>query len=250
MLSPKIVLITGANRGIGLEFVKQFLLLKSPPKVLFACCRQPDTAKDLKGLATGNPSVHVLKLDVCDQSSIDNAKKFVESKLQGEGLNLLINNAGIIDRTNIYEASREEMAKIYETNAIGPLMVVQSFLPLLKQAARADFSAPMSCNRAAIINISTTLGSISENSSSGYYGYRASKAALNMITTNMSLDLKAEGILATAIHPGWVRTDMGGPDAAIDTVTSVRGVMAVMEKLQGEEGTGKYYAYSGHQIGW
>ncbi|XP_052283213.1 C-factor-like isoform X2 [Dreissena polymorpha] len=251
MLAPKIVLVTGANRGIGLEFVKQFLLLKSPPKYIFACCRQPDTAEELKGVAKGNPSVHVLKLDVCDQSSIDNAKAFLESKVEGEGLNLLINNSAIISHADLYNATREDMAKVYETNAIGPLMVVKSFLPLLKKAASVDPSAAMSCNRAAIINISTGVASISENSSSGLYAYRASKAALNMITTNMSLDLKNEGILATAIHPGWVKTDMGGPNALIDTVTSVTGCMSVMEKLHGEEGTGKFYhGVRGDTIGW
>ncbi|KAH3819618.1 hypothetical protein DPMN_121357 [Dreissena polymorpha] len=150
------------------------------------------------------------------------------------------------------------MAKVYEINAIGPLMVVKSFLPLLKQAASVDPAAPLSCNRAAIINISTSLASISGNTSigfhgitSGFYGYRASKAALNMITTNMSLDLKNDGILATAIHPGWVKTDMGGPNALIDTVTSVTRVMAVMGKLQGEEGTGKFYnGDNGELLGW
>lgn len=251
MLSPKSVLITGCNRGIGLEFVKQFLQLSDPPKYLFACCRNPEAAKDLNEIAKSNASVNVVELDVVKQETIDKAKTFVESRVKDEGLNLLINNSGRLCRGGIEEVTREEMALHYEVNAIGPLMVAKTFLPLLKQAASQHQEEPMSCNKAAIINISTGVASISENSSGGNYAYRASKAAQNMITTNLSLDLKADGILCTAVHPGWVKTKMGGPNALISAEESLKGVMSVLAKLKGEDGTGKFYhGVRGDFIGW
>ncbi|XP_060587073.1 C-signal-like [Ruditapes philippinarum] len=251
MLSPKSVLITGCNRGIGLEFVKQFLQLTKPPRFLFACCRNPEQATDLNVIAKSNSSVTVLQIDVTKQESIDKAKAYVASKVEGDGLNLLINNSGLVGRQGVEDVTREDMLKCYEVNAIGPLMMAQAFLPLLRQAASLSPSEPLSCNKAAIINMSTGVASISENSSGGRYPYRASKAALNMITSNLSLDLKTDGILCTAIHPGWVKTEMGGPNALISTEESLKGIMSVLEKLQGEEGSGKFYhGVRGDLIGW
>ncbi|XP_045164533.2 C-factor-like [Mercenaria mercenaria] len=251
MLSPKSVLITGCNRGIGLEFVKQFLRLAKPPKFLFACCRNPGAATDLNTIAESNPSVNVVELDVTKQETIEKAKSHVASIVEGEGLNLLINNSGIVNRQGIEDVTREEMRSCFEVNAIGPLMMAQAFLPLLRQAASHHSADPMSCNKAAIINISTGVASISENSSGGRYPYRSSKAALNMITTNLCLNLKADGILCTAVHPGWVKTEMGGPNALIGTEESLKGMMSVLEKLQGEECSGKFYhGVRGDLIGW
>ncbi|KAL4226006.1 hypothetical protein ACF0H5_013993 [Mactra antiquata] len=251
MLSPKSVLITGCNRGIGLEFVKQFLNLNSPPKYLFACCRNPDAAQNLNEIAQKNASVKVLQLDVTNQGTIDRAEEVVKSVVKDDGLNLLINNSGIVDRSNIEETTRDKMRECYEVNAIGPLMMAQTFLPLLRQAASQYPDKPMSCSKSAIINLSTGVASISENSSGGRYPYRSSKAALNMITSNLSIDLKSDGILCTAIHPGWVKTDMGGPNALISSEESLKGMMAVLEKLEGEEGSGKFYhGVRGDLIGW
>lgn len=251
MLVPKSVLITGANRGIGLEFVKEFLKLSRTPRFIFACCRSPEAATELNSLANSNPSVNVLQLDVKDQQSVERAQSLVSKAVKGEGLNLLINNAGIIGHQSVEEVTREVMREAYEVNAIGPLMMAQAFLPLLKQAASQSPNEPMSCSKAAIINLSTGVASITENSSGELYPYRSSKAALNMITSNLALDLKADGILCTAIHPGWVKTDMGGPNALISTEESLKGIMAVLEKLRGEEESGKFYhAVRGTQLPW
>ncbi|XP_052809194.1 C-factor-like [Mya arenaria] len=250
-LCPKSVLVTGANRGIGLEFVRQFLALKTPPKFIFACCRVPENVADLNSIAEKSPSVHVVKIDVTDDSIIGGARAYVESTVGADGLNLLINNAAVGVQKRLQEVTREEMRRHYEANAIGPLMVARAFLPLLKQAASLSPAAPMSCSRAAIINISSVLASISENSSGGGYAYRPSKAALNMLTTNLALELKEDGILATAVHPGWVKTEMGGPNALIDTGESITAMMSLLAKLQGEEGTGKFYnGVRGGLIGW
>ncbi|XP_045165172.2 C-factor-like [Mercenaria mercenaria] len=251
MLSPKSVLITGCNRGIGLEIVKQFLQLTEPPKFLFACCRNPVAATELNAIAESNPQVRVVELDVVKQDTIEKAKLLVASIVENEGLNLLINNSGVYVPIGLVDVTREEMKRHYEVNAVGPLMVTQAFLPLLKQAARQHPTDPLSCSKAGIINISSGTGSISENSTGGSYPSRTSKAALNMITSNLSLDLKVDGILCTAIHPGWVKTEMGGESALITTEESVKGIMSVLEKLQGEEGSGKFYhGFKGELIGW
>lgn len=250
MFSPKSVLITGCSRGIGLELVKHFLKLQPPPTHLFATCRSPETAKDLKEMAATNPSIAIVKLDTTEQSSIDAARAMVESRLEGSGLNLLINNAAILQRSPLDVVTAEMMVEHYRVNCAAPLMVTKAFLPLLKIAANADRDKPMSCSRSAIINISTGVASISENSSGGNYAYRASKAGLNMVTTNLAIELKGDGIIATAVHPGWVRTDMGGANARISTEESVSLIMNVLAKLQGEDGTGKFYHCKGHIIGW
>ncbi|KAL4226008.1 hypothetical protein ACF0H5_013995 [Mactra antiquata] len=251
MLSPKSVLITGCNRGLGLQFVQQFLNLTSPPKYLFACCRNPDGAKDLTELAKSNSCVKVLQLDVTKQETIDKAVEIVKSMVKDDGLNLLINNSAILDPANLEQTTRDKMRNAFEVNAIGPLMMAQTFLPLLRQAASQYPDKPMSCSKSAIINLSTGVASISENSSGKMYPHRSSKAALNMITSNLSIDLKSDGILCTAIHPGWVKTDMGGPNALISSEESLKGVLAVMEKLEGEEGSGKFYhGVRGNLIGW
>lgn len=250
MLSPKSVLITGCNRGLGLELVKHFLKLQSPPTHLFATCRAPENAKDLQELAVTNPSIHIIKLEATEQASIDSARASVESILEGFGLNLIINNAAIAKLVTLDEVKTEDMMEHYHVNCVAPLMVTKAFLPCLKRAARADHDKPMSCSRAAIINISSGVASIGENSTGGSYAYRAAKAGLNMVTSNLAIDLKSDGILATAVHPGWVKTDMGGPNALISTDESATLIMNVLAKLQGEEGTGKFYHAKGHIIGW
>ncbi|XP_060581225.1 C-signal-like [Ruditapes philippinarum] len=237
--------------AIGLEFVKQFLNLNNPPEFVFACCRDPATATDLKEIVKSNSSVIIVELDVTKQESVEKAKSHVASIVGTKGLNLLINNSGLINSQRIGDVTREDMLKCYEVNAIGPLMVAQAFLPLLRQAAGQQSSEPMSCSKAAIINISSGVASITENSSGGMYPSRASKAALNMITSNLSLDLKTDGILCTAINPGWVKTEMGGPNALITTEESVEGIMSVLEKLKGEEDSGRFYhGVKGQTIPW
>lgn len=250
MLSPKTVLITGSNRGIGFELVKHFLKLKSPPTLLFATCRDPENAKELQDLAKANPSVVVVKLEATDQTSIDNARAVVEAKLGASGLNLLINNAGIMRYKGLIDTTAEDMMEQYKVNTIAPLMLTKAFLPLLKKAADSCKDKPMSCSKAAIINVSTGLSSISDNGMGGIYGYRASKAAVNMVTKSLSVDLKKDGILATVVHPGWVKTDLGGANAELTVDECATGMLKVFEKLQGEEETGKFYGVKGNSMGW
>lgn len=249
MLCPSSILITGANRGIGLELVRQLLLLETPPKHVFATCRSPDKAEDLQKLAESNGAVRVLKLDVSEPESFPGVREEVEAVLQGDGLNLLINNAGIIARDNLAAVTVQGMESLYRTNTIGPLFLAKEFLPLILKAAKAGSGQPMSCSKAAIINMTSKVGSMEDNSSGGRYPYRISKAALNMVTKNLSVDLKADDILSVCLHPGYVKTEMGGPNALITSEQSVQGMINVMASLDAEK-NGLMIDYAGKIIPW
>ena len=241
------VFITGCNRGIGFEFVKQFLKLPTPPKYLFATCRSlgSDRNLELKTLAEDNSNLHVLELEVNDENGINRVASEVDKKLEGSGLNLLINNAGIIDRATVDEATAEGMTDVFKTNVVAPLMLTKAFLPLLR---RAVSSGSVSL-KPVIVNISSILGSIEGNSSGRMYPYRASKAALNMVTKSLSIDLANDSIMAVALHPGWVKTDLGGPNASISTEESVTGLMSVICSLD-ESKNGGFFDYNGKGIAW
>ncbi|XP_028163384.1 uncharacterized protein LOC114354962 [Ostrinia furnacalis] len=127
--------------------------------------------------------------------------------------------------------------------------IFQSLLPLLKQAAEANSDKPLGATRAAVINMSSVLGSIAQNDQGGFYPYRCSKAALNAATKSMSIDLKKEAILVASMHPGWVKTDMGGKNAPLDVDSAVSGIFATIEKL-GEADTGKFVQYDGTELPW
>jgi len=164
-------------------------------------------------------------------------------------LNLLINNAGVMHRTGLADVTPDVMLKDIEANAVAPVMLSQAFWPLLKQTAAASKINGLSCNKAAIINMSTMMGSISDNTGGGQYAYRAGKAALNMVTKSLSVDLKSDGILAVVLHPGWVRTDMGGANGLIDTETCVSGILNVLGELN-ENDTGSFIKYDGTRLPW
>ncbi|ELU06283.1 hypothetical protein CAPTEDRAFT_115991 [Capitella teleta] len=246
---PSTVFITGANRGIGLEFVKQLLGSKNPPNKLIASCRKPAEAKELNELSSVNPAVHVLQFDVTDFDAIPKIVSDTERILDGVGLNLLINNAGIIHRSPLGGVTLDEMRTEADINCIAPVLIAQAFVPLLRKAAEASDVPNMSCDKAAIVNITSKVGSIADNRGGGRYAYRASKAGLNAITKSLSIDLAKENILAVVLHPGWVQTSMGGPDALIDTVTCVQGLLNVMATLDAQK-SGTFWDYKGEQIPW
>ncbi|NXI26379.1 DHB2 dehydrogenase, partial [Sterrhoptilus dennistouni] len=150
--------------------------------------------------------------EVADPASIKAAAAKVEEHLGGSGLNLLINNAGILKLNTLDAETSEDMREIYTTNTIGPLLMGQTFLPMLKKAAQGSPGSGLSCSKAAIVNMSSIGGSIA--SSFGWElmhvtSYRCSKAALNMLSKCQSLAYKEHGIRGVALHPGWVQTDMG-----------------------------------------
>ncbi|XP_025890230.1 uncharacterized protein LOC112943296 [Nothoprocta perdicaria] len=256
-LRVRSALLTGANRGIGLGLVKHFLQLPNPPERIFAACRDPkgERAQELQSLASKHPSLVIIPLDVTDPASIQAAAARVTEHLKGSGLNLLINNAGIVKWNSLDTTTREEMSEVYATNTIGPLLVSQAFLPLLKKAAQGSPSSELSCSRAAIINISSIGGSIASESSWDMIqivSYRCSKAALNMLTKCQSLGYRQHGILCAALHPGWVQTDMGSVSGHTPPLTvdmSVQMMLEVFSKLS-EKDSGTLLDWEGKVIPW
>ena len=241
------VFITGCNRGIGLEFVKQFLKLPTPPKYLFATCRSLALERnlELKTLAEDNSNLHVLELEVNDENAINRVASEVDKKLEGTGLNLLINNAGIAGRVTLDETTADRMRDVFKTNVVAPLMLTKVLLPLLRRAVSSDGVSL----KPVIVNISSRVGSVEDNTSGRRYAYRASKAALNMVTKSLSIDLANDSIMAVALHPGWVKTDLGGPNGIISTEESVTGLISVICSLD-ETKNGRFFYYSGRVIPW
>ncbi|ETE61371.1 hypothetical protein L345_12882, partial [Ophiophagus hannah] len=206
------VLVTGSDRGIGLGLVKRFLELPSPPKWVFATTLDLEgkETKEVKELACNHPNLVLLQLDVTKPESIQAALKEVEKCVGESGLTLLINNAGIGLFNDLETENAKDMMTVYSINTIGPLLMSQAFLPLLKKAAWRSPCQELSSSQAAIINISSSAGSMEVMllwDKWEVIGYRCSKAALNMLTKCQSLEYPPYGILSVCIHPGWVRTN-------------------------------------------
>ncbi|XP_052543111.1 uncharacterized protein LOC128082707 isoform X1 [Tympanuchus pallidicinctus] len=213
-LRVRSALVTGANRGIGLGLVQHLLALPNPPEWVFATCRDPrgQRAQELQKLASKHPNLVIVPLEVTDPASIKAAAASVGERLKGSGLNLLINNAGILKGNTLDNETLKDMAEVYMTNTIAPLLLCQAFLPLLKKAAQGSPGSGMSCSKAAIANISSRSGSIKEVylwEGVQAVCYRCSKAALNMLTRCQSMGYREHGILCVTFNPGWVQTDMG-----------------------------------------
>jgi len=244
----KSVFITGSNRGIGLELVKQ---LAPHTQHLFAACRTPSQAKELKAIADKHNHVVVLELDVVDEEAIAKAVNKVTEVVGDNGLNCLISNAGSMDKSVncIEDVTAESLKTIYSINAVAPAMIAKAFLPLLRIASSLASGGDMSVSRAAILNMSTRMASIDDNSSGACYAYRMSKVALNMLTKNLSIELKSDHILAITMHPGWVLTDMGGPNALISTEKSVTSMLKLFSDFT-EKHNGMFYGWNDVVIPW
>uniref|UniRef100_A0A8C9MT00 C-factor-like n=1 Tax=Serinus canaria TaxID=9135 RepID=A0A8C9MT00_SERCA len=246
-LSVHSVLVTGANRGLGLGFVQHFLRMPKPPQWIFATCRDPKGQR--ARLQCIGPA------ETADPASIKAAAAKVEEHLGGSGLNLLINNAGMAKPKTLEEETLEDLTETYTTNTVGPLLMGQAFLPLLKKAAQGSPGSGLSCSKAAIVNISSIAGSITSFigwESVQCVSYRCSKAALNMLSKCQSLAYKEHGILCVALHPGWVQTDMGSSAGQVPPLTvddSVQGMLKVLSSLS-EKNTGAYLDWEGNVILW
>ncbi|KAL8194863.1 UNVERIFIED_CONTAM: hypothetical protein K2H54_037267 [Gekko kuhli] len=254
MLNARSVLVTGSNRGIGLELIRQLVGNSKRPEWIFATCRDPEGphAQELKGLAAKHREVKIVPLEVTDPSSIQAAATEVGEKLQGAGLNLLINNAGILRPTTLESETPEDMSGVYKSNTIGPMLVTQAFLPLLRKASRESPQKGMSCSKAAIINVSSDGGSIATVYAwefGHFISYRCSKAALNMLTRCQSLGYAEDEILCVALHPGWVQTDMGGAEAPLKADASVRAILNTLGRLS-EKDNGTFVNWEGAAVPW
>ncbi|KAF2904335.1 hypothetical protein ILUMI_01832 [Ignelater luminosus] len=244
------ILITGCNRGLGLGLVKNLTRDPNPPIKLIATCRDTQKAEELRSIAEQHKNVHILELDV---RHFDRYKEFsqkVSDIVKDDGLNVLFNNAGISPKfTRLNLVKLEQMMDTLTANTVAPIMLTKSLLPLLKKASLKNSDQPMGIRRAAIINMSSMLGSVELNTTGGLYPYRCSKSALNIATRSMSFDLKSDGILVTCLHPGWVKTDMGGVNATMEIDDSTSSIVKLLLKLE-EKHNGGFYQYDGEPMPW
>lgn len=231
-MSQATLLITGANRGLGLEFVNQYA---EDGWQVIACCRWPDDAKELNALADKfGDQIEVYALDVADFEQID----ALALLLQGRPIDLLINNAGVYPQSEFGHVAYEAWAEAFHINTMAPMKMVEAFAPHVAASSLKK-----------IVTLTSKMGSIDDNTSGGSYIYRSTKAAGNMVMKSLAVDLKPMGIASTILHPGWVRTDMGGPNGLIDAPESVAGMRKVIEALT-LENSGRFVAYDGKLIPW
>lgn len=225
--SPNTVLITGANRGLGLEFARQY---REAGWQVIGTARKPGDAEELEAL-----DVQVVQLDVADQESVER----MAAELEGRPIDLLINNAGIFPRVGkIEEIDFHDYIRTLSVNTVGPVRVTRALLPNLRQG-----------NLKIVAGLSSNLGSIAENERGNFYGYRESKAALNMFTKTLAAELGPEGFICVVLTPGWVQTDMGGPNATLVPAESIAGMKAVLDKLTPAD-NGTFWSYDGSQMPW
>ncbi|XP_026285055.2 C-factor isoform X2 [Frankliniella occidentalis] len=245
------VFITGSNRGIGLEIVKQLLAHASPPATLFATCRNPDSATELQALAKNHSNLKIVKLDVLDFDSYEGVANMISDVVGDKGLNVLINNAGIIRgrKGSLSLVNAQDMIDVYCTNTVAPILLIKALRPLLKQAAEVNKSSTGGWSRAAIINISSSLGSVSSNEIGGFLEYRESKAALNMAARSIALELGPENILVLSVCPGWVKTDLGGTDAVGTVEDSVKSMLNLFYNLK-PENHNTFVQWEGKTVPW
>jgi NAD(P)-dependent dehydrogenase (short-subunit alcohol dehydrogenase family) len=231
----KTTLITGANRGIGLEFVRQYA---ADGWRVLACSRHPEKSTALNKLAAQSPElIKIHALDVADPAQIDQ----LGHALATESIDLLLNNAGIYpdsDKNDFGHTDYAEWMQAFRINTMAPLKMAETFAPHIARSKQKT-----------IVTITSKMGSISDNSSGGSYLYRSSKAAVNMVIKSLAIDLKPNGITAVVFHPGWVKTDMGGPSAMISAEKSVSGIRNMIAKLTLAD-SGKFFAYDGAEIPW
>jgi NAD(P)-dependent dehydrogenase (short-subunit alcohol dehydrogenase family) len=220
------VLITGANRGIGLELARQYA---EAGWRVHACARKPAKASALKALA-GDIRLH--KLDVTNGRQI----AALARALKGETLDLLVNNAGVGGTDEATDP--EPWLEVFRVNSIAPVRMLEACLPHLERSKHAR-----------VLNLTSRLGSIADNSSGGSYAYRSSKAALNAAMKSLAIDLEPKRIIVILMHPGWVQTDMGGAGAPITPQTSVAGLRRVIAEVNPSD-SGGFFNYDGKPIPW
>jgi NAD(P)-dependent dehydrogenase (short-subunit alcohol dehydrogenase family) len=226
------VLITGANRGLGLEFCRQYA---DKGWDVIACCRNPAQAGELRALGQRCGSMQIEALDVAQFDQIDSFAK----KLSDTGIDVLINNAGVYGgHQGFGQLDYEAWLNTLVINTQAPMKMAEAFLPQIKRGGKK-----------LIVSISSLMGSISDNGSGGSVFYRSSKAALNAAMKSLSIDLRDQGIGVLIFHPGWVRTDMGGANGLIDSKTSVGGMCAVIDSFTLAQ-SGVFIKYDGKPMPW
>jgi NAD(P)-dependent dehydrogenase (short-subunit alcohol dehydrogenase family) len=230
----KAILITGANRGLGFEFARQYV---TDGWRVFAACRNPATASELRRLAQDRGGrLNIVAMDVTDAESVKNAA----AQLKDAALDVLINCAGIAGAPGQKTGNidYESWAQVLNVNTLGPSRVLESFSDHI---ARSE--------QKLVITITSGMGSLADNNSGGSIAYRTSKAAVNMVMRSAAIDLAPPGITCILVNPGWVRTDMGGPKAPLSPQESVTAMRRLIETL-GPDQSGKFYNYDGCEYPW
>lgn len=226
-------LITGTNRGIGLELATQYA---HAGWRVFATCRKPQTASALKLLQRQYPeTLFIERLDVANHAQIER----LGGRLKGEALDLMINNAGWSERcVGLADVRYKPWERALRVNTFATLKMAQVFL---EQVAKSK--------KKTIVTISSQMGSIGENQDGTRYAYRVSKAAVNMVVKTLSVDLRPRKIKVVSLSPGWVKTALGGPDALLTKTESVNGLRAVIDGLTLAD-SGRFLSYDGREVPW
>ena len=228
------IFITGANRGLGLEFARQYL---AEGRAVIAACRDPDKAQALRGLERDSKGgLMAVELDVTDGASVRQAA----ARVAQTSIDILINCAGVIGAhgQTIGSLDYDDWREVLDVNVMGPARVCEAFL---EHVARSDWRL--------MITITSGMGSLADNTSGGSIPYRTSKAAVNMLMRSAAIDLKPRRITAVVLNPGWVKTDMGGPNAKLSPEESVGAMRRLIAKL-GPEDSGRFYNYDGREYPW
>ena len=217
MTSQRIA-ITGANRGLGLEFTREWL---ERGDRVFALVRDPSGARELDALAARHSeTLMVLPCDVSDDDSVDQARMAIEASCPA--LDLVVNNAGVYNKSEggFPDVDLGSIQQVFNVNTLGPLRVSRALIPWLRKGVRPR-----------LVHVTSKMGSIEDNTSGGSWGYRLSKTALNMVNRNLAVELAAATIPSVVIHPGWVRTDMGGGSAPLSIPESVAEMVSTLDRL-------------------
>jgi NAD(P)-dependent dehydrogenase (short-subunit alcohol dehydrogenase family) len=227
-------LITGANRGLGLEFARQYL---ANGWRVYGACRNPSSASELSRLAdTCDHKIRVIGLDVTDLASVKSAA----ARLDGQAIDLLLNNAGVGGPRGQTIGNIDYVAweKVLDVNTMGPMRISEAFVDHVARSKRK-----------LIVTLTSGMGSIADNTSGGSIAYRSSKAAVNMVTRSLATDLAPLGITCVVVNPGWVLTDMGGPRATMTPAESVKRLTDLIETL-GPAQSGKFLNHDGREFPW
>ena len=227
------MLVTGANRGIGFEFVQQYLAMGEE---VVATYRNEEDSDQLISLYAEKSNLEIFKLDVASDSSMEEFSQ----RLGDQPIDVFINNAGVYGpRDSVFgKVDEANWLSVLRINALAPLFLTQL---LIENFRRGELKK--------LLYITSKMGSIEDNRGGGSYVYRSSKAALNAVVKSISVDLEPEKMAVAVLHPGWVRTDMGGPNGLIDTKTSVAGMIQVIRNLN-LESSGVFFNYDGNVIPW
>ena len=227
------ILITGSNRGIGLELVHQYA---AQGWQVLACCRHPDQATALNRLGEQFPDITIYALDVAQQDQVQK----LAAHLQGCPIDILFNNAGIYGPYDAVFGNTDEARWLdcLHTNVIAPMKMMEAFVTQVAASKHKLIAA-----------MSSKMGSMADNGSGGSYIYRSSKAALNAVMKSAAIDLAPRGVKVAILHPGWVQTDMGGPNAEITVAESVGRMREILGKITADN-SGTFFDIDGSTIPW